>query len=392
MAHIFVVDDDEQLLRMVGLMLERGGHTATLASNSVEALDMIRENVPDLAILDVMMPSMNGLELCRALRKSQSTRNLPILILTARGPIEERDEALELGADSYLNKPVTSAELLDNVDNLLAKAVEAKQEAIEESVTAIEDGSTIEPEIKSSCKTIAIYGFAGGIGRTTIAVNLASWLQQNSKGKVCLVDFTTSGGQAAMHLRLQTRQGWANLVDNDEISSNNISDQIIEHSSGLHLLAAPLMPVEPEILSIETAERIFSQITADYAYVVFDLPSSLSPVVKVILRKAGIALHVFTPEVISVQTAVRVERLIQPEGPELNKRFLVLNQSKPHSQLARSTVERGLNATIDFYIQFDSAQSKAVVQGIPIAMNQTETAISEGVSEIAKKLLVIASV
>ena len=76
MAHIFVVDDDEQLLRMVGLMLERGGHTATLVSNPIEALEMMRDEVPDLAILDVMMPGMNGLELCQELRSNPATENV----------------------------------------------------------------------------------------------------------------------------------------------------------------------------------------------------------------------------------------------------------------------------------------------------------------------------
>ena len=385
MAHIFVVDDDEQLLRMVGLMLERGGHTATLVSNPIEALDMMREDPPDLAILDVMMPGMNGLELCRELRISKSTRNLPIIILTARGPIEDREEALEIGADTYLNKPVTSMELLDNVDNLLAKAAESNVSHDEElDIADVEDDN--EPFAEPTCQSLVVYGLSGGVGRTTLAVNLALRLQQNVTGKVCLVDLTTSGGQAAMHLRLQPRKGWGNLLNDDDFSPSEISKQIIEHSSGLHLLAAPLMPASPDILSISIIKKIFSGLTADYAFVVFDLPAILSPVSKFVLSKADTALHIFRPEVIAVQTAVRVERLIQTKGPELAERYLVLNQATSDAQLGRATVERGLNATIDFHIPFDKAQSKAMIQGTPLAINQKSTPISKVVAEVAERI------
>ena len=68
MAHIYVVDDDEQLLRMVGLMLERGGHMATLVNNPIEALEAMTDEPPDMTIIDVMMPGMSGHDLCRSLR------------------------------------------------------------------------------------------------------------------------------------------------------------------------------------------------------------------------------------------------------------------------------------------------------------------------------------
>ena len=387
MAHIFVVDDDEQLLRMVGLMLERGGHTATLVSNPIEALDMMREDVPDLAILDVMMPGMNGLELCRELRISKNTRNIPIVILTARGPIEDREEALEIGADTYLNKPVTSMELLNNVDGLLAKAAESAH-LHEQDDEAIDEGESDELELieEQPCKMIAMFGLSGGAGRSTLAVNLAVSLQQNDANNVCLIDCTTSGGQAAMHLRLQPRQSWGTLLGNEEFSSADVVDQMIEHNSGLHLLAAPLMPASPDILSISAMKKIFSGVSSQYSHVIFDLPPVLSPMVKFILSKVDTTLHVFRPEVISVQTAVRVERLIQTKGPELSERYFVLNQTNADAQLGRATVERGLNMAVDFHIPFDKAQSKAMVQGVPVAINPSGSTIAGGVAEITDKI------
>ena len=77
MARIYVIDDDEQLLRMVGLMLERGGHTVTLISNPIDGIEQIKSDKPDLLVLDVMMPNMSGHDISREIRSDNSpfTRN-----------------------------------------------------------------------------------------------------------------------------------------------------------------------------------------------------------------------------------------------------------------------------------------------------------------------------
>ncbi len=389
MAHIFVVDDDEQLLRMVGLMLERGGHTATLVSNPIEALDMIQEDVPDLAILDVMMPGMNGLELCEALRSNPATLHLPIIILTARGPIEDREEALEIGADSYLNKPVTSLELLSNVDELLESAVSTDTEDADSNNDNTPPPETIEvnaPVSPERCQAIAVYGFSGGAGRTTLAVNLAMHLNKQFPGKVCLVDLTTSGGQAAMQLRLQPNETWFNLIGLGDFSGLQIGKQVVEHSSGLRILPAPAMPTAPENLSISAAKKIYSTLSANNRFVIFDLAPVFTPVVKFVLNKVDWALHVVRPEVMAVQTAIRVEKRMNTKGPMPTKKFFVMNQSSPDAKLEQSTVERGLGAKIDFTIGYDKLQAKAVLQGVPLASGSGTSPIPTGVSQIAEKV------
>lgn len=126
MARIYVIDDDEQLLRMVGLMLDRGGHTTTLISDPVDGLEQVKNDKPDLLVLDVMMPDMSGHDIARQLRAHKGLETLPILILTARSQDVDRTTALKSGADDYLSKPVTSQELIERVDNLLHKREDRK--------------------------------------------------------------------------------------------------------------------------------------------------------------------------------------------------------------------------------------------------------------------------
>jgi DNA-binding response OmpR family regulator len=118
-ANIYVIDDDDQLLRMVGLMLERGGHSPTLINNPAKGLDKIKSEKPDLLVLDVMMPNMSGHDVCRQIRADKDLADLPVLILTARAQEVDRVAALKSGADDYLSKPVTSQDLIQKVDDLL---------------------------------------------------------------------------------------------------------------------------------------------------------------------------------------------------------------------------------------------------------------------------------
>lgn len=384
MAHIYVVDDDDQLLRMVGLMLERGGHTATLVSSPIEALELIKEDVPDLAILDVMMPGMNGLELCKELRADQTTKDLPIIILTARGPAEERDHAFEGGADEYLTKPVTSQELLENVEHLLTNRPAERVNGVNGSSTADTAPSLEPPQIS---KSIALFGFSGGTGRTTLAVNLAIALKKESAQPVYLVDFTTSGGQSAMHMRLQPRLNWSNLHSTTNLSWNELEGQLVTHSSGVSILPAPTFPINPNLLATGLAERIISLLSEQNGLIVIDMPPYLSPAVKNVLGMVDIAFHVFTPDVISVQTAVRSERVLKEDEAYETKRRLMLNHITTDAQLSQPTVERGMNTSIDHTIHFDLNQSRAMAQGTPLSQTTAESTIPKWAYSVARELL-----
>ena len=107
MANIFVIDDDPQLLKLIHVMLERGGHQTTLINDPQTGLEQLQAGRPDLLILDVMMPKLSGHELCRQIRATEDIADLPILILTARTQAVDRQAALKSGADDYLSKPVS---------------------------------------------------------------------------------------------------------------------------------------------------------------------------------------------------------------------------------------------------------------------------------------------
>ena len=122
---ILVVDDEPDVLELVVFHLEKQQYKVAVAETGDKALKMARENLPSMLILDLMLPGINGLEICRLLKRDSKTRNIPILMLTARAAEEDRVKGLELGAHDYVTKPFSPRELVLRVKNLLRLSEES---------------------------------------------------------------------------------------------------------------------------------------------------------------------------------------------------------------------------------------------------------------------------
>ena len=118
---ILLVDDDKELLAALEVKLRKEGYQIDTAPDGEAALEMIATDLPDLVILDVNMPRMNGMDVCRALRSDEKTRDLAIIMLTARDDEVDRILGLEFGADDYVTKPYNPRELILRVKGLLKR-------------------------------------------------------------------------------------------------------------------------------------------------------------------------------------------------------------------------------------------------------------------------------
>jgi len=125
MAKILVVDDEPDALELVGFNLKQAGFEVVTADDGVEALKKARETAPDLVLLDLMLPEIDGLEVCKALRRDPATAPIPVIMLTAKAAEIDRVLGLELGADDYVTKPFSPRELVLRVRNLLKRRTEA---------------------------------------------------------------------------------------------------------------------------------------------------------------------------------------------------------------------------------------------------------------------------
>ncbi len=128
-ARIMVVEDDKDIVELVRYNLEKDGYQVTASGDGATGLAQIRKSPPDLLILDLMLPKLSGLEICREIRRDDRLGRLPILMLTARGEEADRVVGLELGADDYVTKPFSPRELVARVKALLRRVQPPGDEA-----------------------------------------------------------------------------------------------------------------------------------------------------------------------------------------------------------------------------------------------------------------------
>jgi two-component system alkaline phosphatase synthesis response regulator PhoP len=122
MKRIFIIEDDRDIVELVRYNLANEGFQVTAAHDGMTGLATLKKTPPDLLLLDLMLPKLSGLEICREIRRDEALNRLPILMLTARGDEADRVVGLEMGADDYVTKPFSPRELIARVRALLRRA------------------------------------------------------------------------------------------------------------------------------------------------------------------------------------------------------------------------------------------------------------------------------
>jgi two-component system phosphate regulon response regulator PhoB len=124
-AKVLVVEDEESISHLLAYNLQKEGFTVATTADGDEALVAVEENRPDLVLMDWMLPNVSGIELCRQLRSRVETREIPVIMLTARGEEEDRVRGLDVGADDYVTKPFSMSELVARMRAVLRRTAPA---------------------------------------------------------------------------------------------------------------------------------------------------------------------------------------------------------------------------------------------------------------------------
>jgi twitching motility two-component system response regulator PilG len=118
---ILIVEDEESLLKLESILLTTKGYLVQGVVSGLAALEAIEEELPDLVLLDVMLPKMDGFEVCSRIKQNQGTRHIPVILLTAKKTPEDVARGQEVGADYYITKPFKSAMVMDVIESLINK-------------------------------------------------------------------------------------------------------------------------------------------------------------------------------------------------------------------------------------------------------------------------------
>ncbi len=270
---ILIIDDDLDTLRLVGLMLQRQGYLISAAPNGEQGLGKAFTERPDLILLDVMMPAMDGYEVARRLRKNPATSTTPILMFTAKSQLDDKVTGFEVGADDYLTKPTHPTELQAHVKALLARS--GARENLPVTETREQHGYVI-----------GILAARGGLGASTLAVNLAAGLFTRTQADVILAELVPGQGMLGMELGLNYQKGLNDLLEGSsvEITREKVQVSLTSHASGLKLLLASENPRDVNLISrTENYEILISRLASLARFIVMDLGVGLPAFVQKVL-------------------------------------------------------------------------------------------------------------
>ncbi|NOY98848.1 MAG: response regulator [Chloroflexi bacterium] len=312
---ILIVDDDLDTLRLVGLMLQRQGYHITAANNGEQGLLKAAEESPDLILLDVMMPDMDGYEVAQRLRQDAATANIPILMFTAKSQLDDKVTGFEAGADDYLTKPTHPSELQAHVKALLARAIKAQQVG---PTTPLERNADV----------VGVLAARGGFGVSTLAVNLASSLHRETNDDVVVAELIPGKGTLGRDLGITELKGLVEILTStpNEITLEKVKEALVPHASGLHLLLASDQPSDCHLIeSLPQYEILFTRLTSLARFLVLDFGSGLPRLSQKLLGKCDQVIVVVEGMTNSIAHTRALLNDILGLGVDKKKIMVVLN-------------------------------------------------------------------
>ncbi|MCS6963091.1 response regulator [Thermoflexus sp.] len=387
---ILVVDDDLQAIKLISLMLQRKGYRVTPATSGTQALAKAETEQPDLIILDVMMPDMDGLEVCRRLRANPKTSGIPILMFTAKTAVADKIAGFQAGADDYLTKPVHPAELISRVEALLQRAARLKAEATAGIHAA----------------TIGFLGVKGGVGTSTVALNTAVVLAQGAGHlpptvrtpppdfrypRVVLADLAPHGGLAYL-LRLSQALGLPNVLayPPQELDPPTIEKYLTRHVSGLRMLLTPYTP-RPVMLSAAHIRTLARHLAVLGDYALFEMGHTLDDGARTLLGELRYLVLVMEPTSLALAHARELIHVLSQLGWATQQLGLVVvNRAVSGIALTRRQIEEALSIEpIGFISPAPELAHQAADHGVPIVMLQPEGLLAEQFRELARRLVAL---
>lgn len=369
---ILIVDDDADSLKMIGLMLQRQGYEVLAASNGQQALNQARSDSPNLIILDIMMPDMDGYEVCRRLRHDPATQTIPIIMFTAKTLVDDKVAGFEAGADDYLTKPTHPAELASRVKAVLARSASQRRT----------DGD--------QAMTMGFLGAKGGVGTTTLAMNVAAALARTEPA--VLADFRLGQGTLGLALGFSRSTGLANLLarPTSDITLRAVENELVTHSSGLRLLLSSARPKETLLnVTPDAAAMIVRHLRAISRLVILDLGAGLNRLIARLLQELDHLMLAVEPNRVALTLARDILHDVEQIGlPHSRVSIVLINRAQSSMQIPWQEAEKILNHDMTAIISpAPELAYQAAEAGVPMVLFQPNAIIVSQFTKLAEEVV-----
>ena len=362
-------------------VLERLGHATTQVSEPLEAIRRATEF--QLVVVDVVGDA-DPVQVVRELRATPEAASVPVLAVCQSDDVEERIKFLEAGADDAIAKPFDDRELEARLDALLLRFQRS----------SLLGGAAIDrtPITGDTRRIIAVHSPKGGVGTTTIAVNLAVVLARTRPDRVAIVDLDFEFGQVSTHLNLETSSTLVDVV-RDELSLREpdvLRTLLGRHSSGLLVLAAgpagsSTDGSSPVTIDREAISTLLSTLSKALDYVVVDAGSGLDSRTEAVLEMADAIVLPVTPEFPTLKSVHALLDHFTETGSVSAKTTFVLNSLYAREILKQSDIEGALGTKIALELPYDPfLYLKAVNEGVPIVIGAPRTRPAERLERLTQ--------
>lgn len=371
---ILVVDDEIETLRLVGLTLQRQGYHVIAANNGPQAIDMAQREYPDLIILDIMMPDMDGFEVCRRLCDNERTVNIPILMFSARAQLDDKVLGYEAGADDYLTKPIHPTELVAHVKVLLKRNKERANLVAKQGYI------------------IGTLAARGGLGVSTLLLNLAISYHQTTGKDVIAVEMRPGHGIWKAVSSQKKGAGLGNLLrlKPDEINVTTIGDHLFQSIYGPRLLISSSHIRDVELIKASIQfENIVRQISLMAPLVLLDIGTIFLPNYEKVLSACQEVLVVTEPYSYSLElTHCLINDLTEygfSKGKPIN--ILSMNRLVSKNVLDPTRMHKILRQPVDYNFDIDLEYGyQAEETNIPIVIDHPDSVFAQQMANLSKSI------
>jgi pilus assembly protein CpaE len=369
---ILIIDDDIDTLKLVGLMLERQGYDISVASNGSIGITKANSDHPELILLDVMMPDMDGYEVTRRIRGDPSLAHIPIIMFTAKTMVDDKVAGFEAGVDDYLTKPTHPAELTAHVKAVLARTAQAR----------------VAPADKA--KTLGFLGVRGGMGASTLALNVSVILQQQGQD-VILAELNPGRGSIALLLNIPDPVGLSNLLTRSlkDIHLRSVESEILGHKTGMRLLLASYRPKETDLeQAVPQMEALVNNLASMCTTLVLDLGSGIRPYVKALAKLCDRLVVVMEPIHPTPLIGRTIIEELEVNGVPRHKMSLALvTRERTSLQIPWRQLESDFGIGLAGIISPAPEQAHQASQGgTPLVVMHAQSLVSDQIHKLADQL------
>ncbi len=364
-------------------MLKRRGYEVEIAMGGREALEKARQNPPDLFLVDVLMPDLNGYHVTEAVRQDPKLKHLPVILFSAATRAEYKTHGFEVGADDYLTKPILNDALDGRIRAAIQLAEKRRLEAEAIPLPPIPDLPHKEPG-----RVIGFWGCKGGVGLTTLTINVGAAFAKGGQSQVILCDLNVGMGSMVLYMGLQAaaipRSPWT--TPSAELNPELVREALVSYSQQISVLLFP--EGEPWAPTMPSVKAVLDQLRDLADYVLLDIGAGVTPDKHPLLHACDhVVLVAGADRVASVLTEYELEVLSELDIDRGQVSVVMIQRRDSTGSLTPQLLETQLRLQLDAVIPIASENGlQAFEQGIPVVDALPGSLLAKSYHRLAEKL------